>query len=140
MSQKFGKLPLAENDREDNDVISEKVPTVPDPEPSLEALRDVYANLVERLHSPSVIEHLYSGRLLTKVEYDLAKSKESNYDKNTEVLGALMRRGPAEVVKFCQILFEQSQHNCGRLLLDGNRLCQHSSYLRFFFQFVIGWT
>ena len=112
MSQKFGQLPLAENDREDNDAISEKVPTVPDPEPALEALRDAYANLVERLHSPSITEHLYSVRSLTNVEYDLAKSKESNYDKNTEILGALMRRGPAEVVKVCQILFEQSQHNC----------------------------
>ena len=119
MSRKHGQLPLAETDREDNDSISDKPSTVPDPEPALEALRDVHANLVERLHSPSVIEHLYSGRLLTKVEYDVAKSKESNYDKNTEVLGALMRRGRAEVLKFCQLLFEQNQHNCGRLLLDG---------------------
>ena len=119
MSRKHGQLPLAETDREDNDSISDKPSTIPDPEPALEALRDVYANLVERLHSPSVIEHLYSGRLLTKVEYDLAKSKESNYDKNTAVLGALMRRGRAEVLKFCQLLFEQNQHNCGRLLLDG---------------------
>ena len=119
MSRKLGQSSLAKTDREDNDSIPEKVPTVPDPKPALEALRDVYANLVERLHSPSVIEHLYSGRVLTKVEYDLAKSKESNYDKNTEVLGALMRRGPAEVVEFCQVLFEQNQHNCGRFLLDG---------------------
>ena len=119
MSRKRGQLPLAETDREDNDSIPEKRSPVPDPEPALEALRDVHANLVDRLHSPSVIEHLYSGRLLTKVEYDLAKSKESDYDKNTEVLGALMRRGPAEVLKFCQVLFERNQHNCGRLLLDG---------------------
>ena len=119
MSRERGQLPLAETDREDNDSISEIVPTIPDPEPALEALRDVYANLVDKLYSPSVIEHLYSVRLLSKVEYDLAKSKESNYDKNTEVLGALMRRGRAEVVKFCQVLFERNQHNCGRLLLDG---------------------
>ena len=119
MSRERGQLPLAATDREDNVSISEKVPTVSDSEPALEALRDVYANLVERLHSPSVIEHLYSGRLLSKVEYDLAKSKESNYDKNTEVLGALMRSGPVEVVKFCQVLFERNQHNCGRILLEG---------------------
>ena len=118
MSRKHVQLPV-ETDREDDDSISDKPSTVPDREPALEALRDVHANLVDRLHSPSVIEHLYSGRLLTKVEYDLAKSKESDYDKNTAVLGALMRRGPAEVVKFCQVLFEQDQHNCGRLLLDG---------------------
>ena len=119
MSRKRGQLPLTETDREDNDSISEKRSPVSDPEPALEALRDVYANLVERLHSPTIIEHLYSGRLLTKVEYDSSKSKESNYDKNTEVLGALTRTGPTEVVKFCQVLFERNQHNCGRILLDG---------------------
>ena len=118
MSREHGQLPV-ETDREDNDSISDKPSTVPDPEPALEALRDVHANLVDRLHSPSVIEHLFSGRLLTKVEYDLAKSKESDYDKNTAVLGALMRRGRAEVLKFCQLLFGQDQHNCGKILLDG---------------------
>ena len=119
MFRKRGQLPLTETNREDSDTIPEKRSPVLDSEPALEALRDVYADLVERLHSPSIIEHLYSGRLLTKVEYDLAKSKESDYDKNTEVLGALTRRGPTEVVKFCQILFEHNQHNCGRLILDG---------------------
>ena len=124
--RKHGQLPLVETDREDNDSISDKPATVPDPEPALEALRDVYANLVDRVHTPSVIELLYSGRLLTKVEYDLAKSKESDYHKNTAVLGALMRRGRAEVVKFCQLLFvEQDQHNCGRLLLDGMKNCSY---------------
>ena len=60
MSRKHGQLPLAESNREDNDSISDKPSTVPDPEPALEALRDVHANLVDRLHSPSasVIEHL----------------------------------------------------------------------------------
>ena len=121
MSRERGhsSLPVAETGGEDKDSIPDKQSTVSDSEPALEALRDVYANLVERLHSPSVIEHVYSGRLLTKVEYDLAKSKESDYDKNIKVLGALMRSGPAEVVKFCQLLFEQNQHNCGRILLDG---------------------
>jgi hypothetical protein len=51
---------------------------------ALEALREAYGNLTDKLHSPLLLEHLLSSKLLTEVEYDTAKSKETGYDKNTE--------------------------------------------------------
>ena len=90
-------------------------------EPALEALIDVYADLTEKLYSPIILERLFAERILTKVEYETAKSKGTDYEKNTEILSALRRDG-SKILKFCQLLFEQNcnQHNCGRILLAGS--------------------
>ena len=86
-------------------------------EPALEALREAYGDLTAKLHSPVLLEHLLSSKLLTEVEYETAKSKESGYDKNTEVLSAMRRRTQKEIVQFCQLLFMCNQSNCGKILL-----------------------
>jgi hypothetical protein len=52
--------------------------------PALEALREAYGDLTAKLHSPILLEHLLSSKLLTEVEYETAKSKETGYYKNTE--------------------------------------------------------
>ena len=88
-------------------------------EPALEALLEVYGNLTAKIHSPLLLEHLLSSKLLTEVEYETAKSKETSYDKNTEVLSAMRRRTQKEIVQFCQLLFTCNQSNCGRILLAG---------------------
>ena len=88
-------------------------------DPALEALQEAYGDLTAKLHSPLLLEHLLSSKLLTEIEYDTAKSKETGYDKNTEVLSAMRRRTQKEIVQFCQLLFTCSQSNCGRILLAG---------------------
>ena len=95
-------------------------------EPALEALREAYGDLTAKLHSPLLLEHLFSSKLLTDIEYETAKSKESSYDKNTEVLSAMRRRTQKEIVQFCQLLFTCNQSNCGRILLAGS--------------FIVAWT
>ena len=89
-------------------------------EQALKALREAYGDLTARLHSPLLLEHLFSSKLLTEVEYETAKSKETGYDKNTEVLSAMRRRTEKEIVQFCQLLFTCNQSNCGRILLAGS--------------------
>ena len=88
-------------------------------EPALKALREAYGDLTAKIHSSLLLEHLLSSELLTEVEYETAKSKESGYDKNTEVLSAMRRRTQKEIVQFCQLLFKCNQSNCGRILLAG---------------------
>ena len=88
-------------------------------EPALEALREAYGDLTAKLHSPILLEHLFSSKLLTEVEYGTAKSKDAPYDKNTEVLSAMRRRSHKEIMQFCQLLFTCDQPNCGRILLAG---------------------
>ena len=93
--------------------------TTPPADPSQEALRDVYGDLTDKLHSPSLVEHLYAARILTVVEYETINSRGSNHDKNTEVLAAMRRRSQNEVLQFCQLLFTHNQQNCGRIMLAG---------------------
>ena len=88
-------------------------------EPALEALRQAYGDLTAKLHSPLLLEHLLSSKLLTEVEYETAKSKETSYDKNTEVLSAMRRKTQKEILQFCQLLFTCNQSNCGTILLAG---------------------
>ena len=89
-------------------------------DPPQEALRDVYGDLTGKLHSPSLVEHLYAARILTGVEHETINSRGSNHDKNTEVLAAMRRRSRSEVLQFCQLLFTHNQHNCGRIMLAGS--------------------
>ena len=94
--------------------------TTPPVELPQEALRDVYGDLTDKLHSPSLVEHLYAARILTDVEYETINSKGSNHDKNTEVLAAMRRKSQSMVLQFCQLLFTHSQHNCGRIMFAGS--------------------
>ena len=87
-----------------------------------EALRDVYGDLTKMLHSSSLLEDLYSARLLTDVEYETIKSKGSNHDQNIDVLAAVRGRSEKDVLQFCQLLFTHKQHNCGSILFTGSLL------------------
>ena len=102
-------------------------------DPPQEALRDVYGDLTDKLHSPSLVEHLYAARILTVVEYETINSRGSNYDKNTEVLAAMRRRSQNEVLQFCQLLFTHNQHNCGRIMLAGLILVEHLYNIRSYY-------
>ena len=99
--------------------------TTPPADLPQEALRDVYGDLTDKLHSPRLVEHLYATRILTDVEYETINSKGSNHDKNTEVLAAMRRRSPNEVLQFCQLLFTHNQHNCGRIMLAGSIVVEY---------------
>ena len=101
--------------------------TTPPADPLQEALRDVYGDLTDKLHSPSLVEHLYAARILTFVEYETINSRGSNHDKNTEVLSAMRRRSWSEILQFCQLLFTHNQHNCGRIMLAGSIVVEHLS-------------
>ena len=95
---------------------------IPPSELASEALRDVYGELTKTLHSSSLLEDLYSARLLTDAEYETIKSKGSNHDQNVGVLAAVRRRSEKDVLQFCQLLFKRKQHNCGNILFTGSLL------------------
>ena len=99
--------------------------TTPPAELPQEALRDVHGDLTDKLHSPSLVEHLYAVRILTLVEYETINSRGSNHDKNTEVLAAMRRKSQNEVLQFCQLLFTHNQHNCGRIMFAGSIVVKH---------------
>ena len=105
--------------------------TTPPAELPQEALRDVYGDLTDKLHSPSLVEHLYAARILTVVEYKTINSKGSNHDKNTEVLAAMRRKSQNEVLQFCQLLFTHNQHNCGRIMFAGLIFVEHLCNIEF---------
>ena len=133
-------------DEEDNESIVEDRPSAsqiegseppdhseeitPPADPSQEALRDVYGDLTDKLHSPSLVEHLYAARILTVVEYETINSRGSNHAKNTEVLAAMRRRSQNEVLQFCQFLFTHNQHNCGRIVFAGSIVVEHLCNIR----------
>jgi hypothetical protein len=97
--EKVGDSSVQEEDKSNSELetfqTENKVPTLPKSdspgeagsssnEPALEALREAYGDLTAKLHSPILLEHLLSSKLLTEVEYETAKSKETGYYKNTE--------------------------------------------------------
>ena len=91
-----------------------------DPPRSLEhkALRDAFERLHATICPEGVTVTLFSRHLLLEVEADTIRSKATTHEKNEELLFAILRRSPAQVLQFCQFLFEKQSH-CGNILKEG---------------------
>ena len=86
--------------------------------PEYEALQDAFERLHDTICPEGVIVTLFSRHLLSKVEADTIRSKATTHEKNEELLFAIFRRSPAQVLQFCQFLLEKQSH-CGNILKEG---------------------
>ena len=91
------------------------------PAPEHEALLDAFERLHNTICPEGVTVALVSRRLLLEVEADTIRSKATTHEKNEELLFAIKRRSPAQVLKFCQFLIENQNH-CGNILKQGKQL------------------
>ena len=87
--------------------------------PEYEALQDAFERLHDTIYPEGITATLFSRNLLSKVEAETIRSKTTRYEKNDELLFAILRRSPAQVVQFCQFLLEKQSH-CGNILKEGN--------------------
>ena len=86
--------------------------------PEYEALRDAFERLHDTICPEGVTVTLFSRHLLSKVEADTIRSKATTHGQNEELLYAIFRRSPAQVLQFCQFLLEKQSH-CGNILKEG---------------------
>ena len=89
--------------------------------PEYRALQDAYERLQKHLSPGGIIGALHSRQLLLLNEVDTIRSKAAILEKNEELLLALYRRSPAQVVQFCQFLLGEQGH-CGNILKEGNSI------------------
>ena len=87
--------------------------------PEYEALQDAFERLHDTIYAEGITATLFSRNLLSKVEAETIRSKTTRYEKNDELLFAILRRSPAQVVQFCQYLLAKQSH-CGNILKEGN--------------------
>ena len=87
--------------------------------PEYEALQDAFERLYDTICPEGITVALHCRNLLSKVEADTIRSKTTTHEKNEELLFAISRRSPAQVVQFCQYLLEKQNH-CGNILKEGN--------------------
>ena len=87
--------------------------------PEYEALQDAFERLHDTIYPEGITATLFSRNLLSKVEAETIRSKTTRYEKNDELLFAILRRSPAQVVQFCQYLLEKQSH-CGNIFKEGN--------------------
>ena len=86
--------------------------------PEYEALRDAFERLHDTICPEGVTVTLFSRHLLSEVEAETIRSKPTTHGQNEELLYAIKRRGPAQVLQFCQFLLEKQSH-CGNILKEG---------------------
>ena len=86
--------------------------------PEYEALRDAFERLHDTICPEGVTVTLFSRHLLSKVEADTIRSKATTHGQNEELLYAIFRRSPTQVLQFCQFLLEKQSH-CGNILKEG---------------------
>ena len=86
--------------------------------PEYEALRGAFERLHDTICPEGIIVTLFSRNLLSKVEAETIRSKATPHEKNEELLFAIFRRSPAQVLEFCQFLLEKQSH-CGNILKEG---------------------
>ena len=86
--------------------------------PEYEALQDAFEHLHQAICPEGITPTLHSRNLLSIVEADTIRSKATTHEKNEELLFAIYRRSPAQVVQFCQFLLEKQNH-CGNILKEG---------------------
>ena len=89
--------------------------------PEYRALQDAFERLQKQLSPGGIIGALHSRHLLLLNEVDTIRSKAAILEKNEELLLALYRRSPAQVVQFCQFLLGEQGH-CGNILKEGNSI------------------
>ena len=86
--------------------------------PEYEALKDAFERLHDTICPEGIAVPLYSRNLLSKIEAETIRSKPTRHEKNDELLFTISRRGPSQVVQFCQFLLEKQSH-CGHILKEG---------------------
>ena len=89
--------------------------------PEYDALQDALERLHDTICPDGTIPTLLSRKLLTRVEAETVRSKATTHEKNEELLFAILRRSPAQVLQFCQFLLEKQSH-CGDILKEGKWL------------------
>ena len=87
--------------------------------PEYEALQDAFERLHDTICPEGITAVLFSRSLLSKVEAETIRSKPTTHEKNEELLFAIFRRSPSQVVQFCQLLLEKQSH-CGHIFKEGN--------------------
>ena len=87
--------------------------------PEYEALQDAFEGLHDTICPEGIAATLYSRNLLSKIEAETIRSKATRYEKCEDLLFAISRRSPSQVVQFCQFLLEKQSH-CGHILKEGN--------------------
>ena len=86
--------------------------------PEYEALQDAFERLQDSICPEGIIGTLFSRHHLSKAEVDTIRSKATTHGQNTELLFAIFRRSPAQVLQFCKFLLEKQSH-CGNILKEG---------------------
>ena len=86
--------------------------------PEYRALQDAFERLQKKISPGGIIGALHSRDLLLLNEVDTIRSKAATLEKNEELLLAMYRRSPAEVLQFCQFLLGEQCH-CGNILKEG---------------------
>ena len=89
--------------------------------PEYRALQDAFERLQKKISPGGIIGALYSRNLLLLNEADTIRSKVATLEKNEELLFAISRRSPAQVLQFCQFLLGEQCH-CGNILKEGNTI------------------
>ena len=86
--------------------------------PEYKALQDAFEQLQKKISPGGIVGALYARNLLLFNEVDTIRSKPVNVEKNEELLLAMCRRSPDQVLQFCQFLLEE-QYHCGEILQKG---------------------
>ena len=86
--------------------------------PEYRALQDAFERLQKKISPGGIIGALHSRDLLLLNEVDTIRSKAATLEKNEELLLAMYRRSPTQVLQFCQFLLGEQCH-CGNILKEG---------------------
>ena len=111
---------MAENDVPPTNLLEGRAP-------EYDALQDAFERLHDTICPDGITATLFSRKLLTRVEADTVRSKATTHEKNEELLFAILRRSPAQVLEFCQFLLEKQSH-CGGILKEGKLATDLASY------------
>ena len=90
--------------------------------PEYRALQDAFEQLQKKISPGGIVGALYSRNLLLLNEVDTIRSKPVILEKNEELLLAMCKRSPAQVLQFCQFLLGDQCH-CGNILKEGRPRC-----------------
>uniref|UniRef100_V9KZT1 Caspase-2 n=1 Tax=Callorhinchus milii TaxID=7868 RepID=V9KZT1_CALMI len=83
-----------------------------------EALRKVHVTLAKQLVSTEIVHHLLSAEILTEEMVDLLETCRGTFQKNTELLRLLPKRGPRAFEEFCRALDRTKQSHLTGLLRE----------------------